>query len=829
MTPQPFPCVLPTSERLAAAGGVVWAVLLLLAGASSGAAAPAAAPAPVASPTPADDSLGRFHFLRGLQCDTAAPGTVDGVRGFRVGADARGGGGGGTPTTIPVGDGVCWSPLTDAAALSTARPMRGANGTTTVGIRPTAAAATIEVVGELVSAAPVGSFAHHETYRQLPMGGGGGGYDGGQLLREDSLLRLLTLQRNSLSGAVHRVVGAYDVVTISRITAGYCRTGGCADASAVNVLGGARRGAGSAPSPAAVELLAYTPPGGWGADNRTWRHVGMDDEDLLALGRATLADPFWLAVPAAAAAVRSWRLAAAFSLTGWSRRDAADSSSQAALPLGAPWGAAGGDPRVDLGRPSPASSAGAEQWLQAVTLVLCAAPRSSFVVSSGSTRLCGTHQGGGDNPAAGAEVALGRSITACAHEVEPPPPEEVEGGVPPPAVGGGGSAAAGAGATTPVRHLAALKYAPVVTEAGRLSHQYDRARWGVEPPGEPATNADITLAIIVSLPEAIALVALVLTNPRWEKRDGLAFLLIWAAGGVSTAGIITLAAEEGGGQRWRAAAERVELSVGLHKGKKSDFSRNLERMPLYKVVTLFLAARLGYRDRYLRALAIGVGCTYMGLRRPSRRPYGPPIMGATSRTLFSLAFLVVAATSSLLLTWSIWWLATVGTSVPARRPFFLPGETPPTLIAAASESSASPTPVFQYSLAGGWPAAASGLRVAASGVGVVGALTYALLGTYARAGVARAAIGGGLGAVTGLAAASAVVDGIAIGRARSECADRACVTALPPGVGDNGEFCVCDVGAFFWITLGTDVALAVGAAVGAAVTLGGVVKRGQRA
>lgn len=226
---------------------------------------------------------------------------------------------------------------------------------------------------------------------------------------------------------------------------------------------------------------------------------------------------------------------------------------------------------------------------------------------------------------------------------------------------------------------------------------------------------------------------------------------------------------------------------------------------------------------------VGVSFSLPYRRRPSRRPYGPPIMGATSRTLFSLAFLVVAATSSLLLTWSIWWLATVGTSVPARRPFFLPGETPPTLIAAASESSASPTPVFQYSLAGGWPAAASGLRVAASGVGVVGALTYALLGTYARAGVARAAIGGGLGAVTGLAAASAVVDGIAIGRARSECADRACVTALPPGVGDNGEFCVCDVGAFFWITLGTDVALAVGAAVGAAVTLGGVVKRGQRA
>lgn len=207
-------------------------------------------------------------------------------------------------------------------------------------------------------------------------------------------------------------------------------------------------------------------------------------------------------------------------------------------------------------------------------------------------------------------------------------------------------------------------------------------------------------------------------------------------------------------------------------------------------------------------------------------------MGAGSRTLFSLAFLVVAATSSLLLTWSIWWLATVGTSVPARRPFFLPGETPPSLIAqaaSAATAAAPPAPVFQYSLAGGWPAAASALRLAASGVGVSGALTYALVGTYGRAGLARAVIGGGMAGVAGLATAAAVTDGVAIGRARSECAARRCVTALPPGVGDNGEFCVCGVGAFYWITLGTDVALAAGATVGAVVTLGGVLKRGRRA
>ncbi|OSX80836.1 hypothetical protein BU14_0031s0007 [Porphyra umbilicalis] len=205
-------------------------------------------------------------------------------------------------------------------------------------------------------------------------------------------------------------------------------------------------------------------------------------------------------------------------------------------------------------------------------------------------------------------------------------------------------------------------------------------------------------------------------------------------------------------------------------------------------------------------------------------------MGAPSRTLFSLAFLFVAATSSILLTWSIWWVTTVGTSVPARRPFYLPGDVPPPLIAAGSPTAAAsaPTNVFQYSLAGGWPAAASGLRIAASGSGVVGTLTYALVGSYAPAGAARVVIGGGLTAVAGLATASAVVDGLAIGTARSECADRQCTTAVPPGVGDDGEFCVCSVGPWYFITLGTDVALALAGAVGAAVVLGGAVKRGRR-
>lgn len=126
------------------------------------------------------------------------------------------------------------------------------------------------------------------------------------------------------------------------------------------------------------------------------------------------------------------------------------------------------------------------------------------------------------NPKSSAEVALGRSIAACAHEVGWTP--EGAGWVVPPPSGGGGGASAH-NHRTQHHHLAALEYTPVVTDAGLLSRQYDRAQLGLEPPGEPAFNADITLAIFVILPEAIVLVTLLLTNALWGQRDWLAFLL----------------------------------------------------------------------------------------------------------------------------------------------------------------------------------------------------------------------------------------------------------------------------------------------------------------
>ncbi|KAK1868813.1 hypothetical protein I4F81_011296 [Pyropia yezoensis] len=472
------------------------------------------------------------------------------------------------------------------------------------------------------------------------------------------------------------MVGAYDVAAVARVTLGFCRTRSCADASAANVLGARPH---EYYNDTHVGLLTYAgPAGGADVDASTRRHVSVDDEDLLALGRATLADPAWLTA-GGGANVSSWRLRATLSLRAGSSYDV-DGPEAVAAPLGDEEANAYG---VDLGDPTAATVATTSSWLQSVAYVLCAPPRSSFVVAAADAGLCGPasprvyppshapdasvpgqhvahwtfdpdaqaglpgrpgrpvppdteplrpchfsalRDGYADaprpltpawlagrgqreiNPAAAGEVALGHAISACAHEVDAPD-ESGDGGPgarlgdgPPPFVRLGHAA-----------DIAPSLYAPVNDELVRLSQQYDQSRWGEHPPAEPATNAAITLAIIVVIPEAMALVALLLTNPRWGRRDWLAFLLIWIAGGVSISGLIALAVDEAAGRRWRGAAERVDVVVPLLAGTPGIPNRRLDRAPLYKVETLLLAARLGYRDRFLRVLAAAVSAAYMVL------------------------------------------------------------------------------------------------------------------------------------------------------------------------------------------------------------------------
>ncbi|KAK1863809.1 hypothetical protein I4F81_006363 [Pyropia yezoensis] len=310
----------------------------------------------------------------------------------------------------------------------------------------------------------------------------------------------------------------------------------------------------------------------------------MDDEDLLCLGRAALSDPSWL--PATAAPL--WRLRAGFTLHASSADTTAGQSPVVEEPLGgALWTR---KDTVGLGNTSAAARAVTEKWLQAVSTndpAVLRVARPAWLAGRAAREV---------NPASAAEVALARSISTCAYNVTP---EDHDAFPFKP--------------FTRMKWSAEHTYAPLLAATRELSEGYDRQVWGVEPPAEAASDADIVLSIIVVLPEAIALVALLLSSRgrMWAAADWAAFALIWVAGAVSVGGIITLALEERAGHVWRAAAVRTELTARLHTANGNNHYRHFDRTPLFQVETLLLVARLGYRHRLLRDLAVAMGTLYL--------------------------------------------------------------------------------------------------------------------------------------------------------------------------------------------------------------------------
>lgn len=629
-----------------------WGVLLLLAATAGSRAAAASIP----FPAPANQSLGGLYLLPALGCDTSAPGRVGATRGFLLQGEGTG-----APSAIPIDSGACWSPVRDAAARRSAEVMGAGPAGPLLSLTPRAYWVTSEAVLRARNGVPAGRVVRDVEYEALlagPVSGGGGGDE--QLLREAAALRLLTLQRNSMSGAVHRMLGSFDVAAVSRVTLGLCKNVECKDPSAVNVVGSRRL---EYYNSEAIPLLLYTPKNGTGGAMPPLL-VRMDVEDLLSLGRAVMSDRSWLS----AAKAPSWRLRAGLTLYADSVYRTAGKKQAHVEPLGGvPWSRLD---TVDLGNTSAAATARSEKWLQAVSYVLCASPLSSFVVTSGGkSRLCGPAaddkppkplEGGQSvrqmhsaewsfdpdqkahnkrppeeplmpgeelqacqaspertgnpatqrvprpawlagradrevNPASAVEVDLARSISTCAYNVS----------------------MLSARQERPFQTLdrikwdANSKYTPLLEATRELSESYDRKVWGVEPPPEASSDADIVLSVIVVLPEAIALLALLITTRKWGKRDWAVFLLIWVAGAVSIGGIISLAVEESVGHNWRAASVRTELSVRLHSTENTDNFRHFDKMPLFKIETLLLVASLGYRHRLLRNLAVGLATIYM--------------------------------------------------------------------------------------------------------------------------------------------------------------------------------------------------------------------------
>lgn len=160
---------------------------------------------------------------------------------------------------------------------------------------------------------------------------------------------------------------------------------------------------------------------------------------------------------------------------------------------------------------------------------------------------------------------------------------------------------------------------------------------------------------------------------------------------------------------------------------------------------------------------------------------------------------------ALLLTWSIWWVVVVGSSVPARRPFFKMVEEVPSLV--RNGATGGKREVFEYVLAGGWPTQNSALRISAASLAVVASFSFAFIATLLRERTTRSIFAVILALTSACAAAATALDALSLARTAMECAQRKCVSEVPPVVAKSTVQCMCAPDGWFWVTLAVDSVL----------------------
>lgn len=181
----------------------------------------------------------------------------------------------------------------------------------------------------------------------------------GALAHEADVARLLTLQRNTLSGSVARQTGVYDVVAVTRSTAGYCAGPVCSGTGvmAVDVLGGVEY----SQNATHVQYSLVTFVHANGTDGQV---VSVRDRGLLSLGRAVMADGRWLA------RLPEWR---SYFNVGMVLFAAASDRPSDAVPPGL-------ESRVwDLRGDGRGRRGGSTAWLQTIAYTFCQPPARSFV------------------------------------------------------------------------------------------------------------------------------------------------------------------------------------------------------------------------------------------------------------------------------------------------------------------------------------------------------------------------------------------------------------------------------------------------------------------
>lgn len=148
----------------------------------------------------------------------------------------------------------------------------------------------------------------------------------------------------------------------------------------------------------------------------------------------------------------------------------------------------------------------------------------------------------------------------------------------------------------------------------------------------------------------------------------------------------------------------------------------------------------------------------------------------------------------------------VGSSMPARRPFFKPVAAVPALVAQATNSQVE-REVFENVIPGGWAPENSAVRITASALAVLAALSFAFVATLCAERRTRVCFGVMLGLIAAVGAVATALDAWQLTRAAMECSARKCTEYVPSALKLTTATCKCAPDGWFWVTLAVDVVL----------------------
>lgn len=451
------------------------------------------------------------------------------------------------------------------------------------------------------------------------------------LVCEEEITRLLTLQRNHWFGEVRRQHGIFDIVAVSRASFGVALDVKATVVGAVDTVSAA---AGPRDGDR-IAVVTYKT-----RDGHT-RPVLVGEAALLSLGRGLLADPSWLGphFPGGLTSLVSFSQAPRRVLTTWSLADTDIPATNSSL------------------------------WIQGVASTLCWPPAASFVMNGS---LC---DGVDDAQPSGQDQSrpgwlykanygdgsrghfVGGAEVGARWIVEPPRRPLMARGCPPEfdnlddrmvplqpiwlfgrgsrelhtTMPGGEadlSLASRLSSCTYNRTRPELLSRTPVTgilseSVSELSQRYNQDFFGKDPPADPVSELELTLAVFVVMPELAAVLLLLLqlrsspTRPRGiNLRQGLSCALVVLAGAAALVGVSHLDRVEHAGHAWRAASVRLETRLPINRTEEEHMDRDTfgyrGRILTY-TETLFLVARTGYRPTQTRWMLVGSTAAYAAL------------------------------------------------------------------------------------------------------------------------------------------------------------------------------------------------------------------------